>query len=274
MSLRRCFDETILNMVPSQNHTPYRYLELLRSQSLNPPAPRLAPVDETVMHPVLPALPELDYARVQHVTAPMSRARHFRIAKLLRRLIETPFKVVALDRLALRRDGGGDLAVPRPTREVGVRLRGREPRDLTPDANLPIELAPVDDQCSPSAGRQLLALGALVVAEEAEPVGPESLEQHHPAVGRAFGIDRREGHRLGQRHNRQGLLEPLGELLQRLLRQMLAIEGRVFRATRTHPSLESPEEVETSTTRVERMPGASVGAPASARTAEEKEGRQ
>src|SRR6476619_3281615 len=239
-------------MVPSQNDMEYRYRKSLRSQPVNLPAARLAPVDEAVMHPAVPALPELDRVRAQAVTAPVSGARHVRIAQLSRQLVVSPVELLPLDRAALWRDGGGDLAVAGPTREVGVRLLRREPLDLAPDSHLPIELPPVDDQGGARVRRELVSLPALVVGEETKAVRAEALEQDHPGVRGAIRIDRGQGHRLRQRHRGQRLLEPLGELLDRLVRQVLAIERRAVRATRAHS--------ESRTTRAERMPGVPVGA--------------
>src|SRR5215207_4242485 len=128
----RLFDETICNMVPSPNHMRYRYWESLRSQPLYPPAVPLAAIDEAIVHPAIPALPELDHVRAQQVTAPVSGARHVHIAQLSRHLLVSSVEFVPLDRAALRRDGGGNLAVGGPAREVGVRLLDREPLNLTP----------------------------------------------------------------------------------------------------------------------------------------------
>jgi hypothetical protein len=81
---------------------------------------------------------------------------------------------------------------------------------------------------------ELAPLGAVVVGEEPEPVWTEPLEQDHPRVGRAVGIDRREGHRLGQRDLPLGELEPLAELLDRVVSDSLAVERGIFRAAWAH----------------------------------------
>src|SRR3954454_23016515 len=155
-------------MVPYGIDMRYGYRESLGSQPLNSPAALPAAVDEAVVHPAVPALPELDHLRTKQVTAPVSRAPHVSAPQLLGELLISPVELVPLDRPALRRDCGGELAVPGPSCEVGVGILRRQLFDLTPDTNLTVQLAPVDDQCRPGTGRQLLALRALVVAEEAE----------------------------------------------------------------------------------------------------------
>src|ERR687898_3609843 len=97
------FDETICNMVPWQNHMEYRYWESLRSQPLYPPAVPLAAIDEAVVHPAVPALPEFDHVRAKQVAAPVRGARHVHVAQLSRHLLVSPVELVALDRAALGR---------------------------------------------------------------------------------------------------------------------------------------------------------------------------
>src|SRR3954454_11599955 len=237
----------------------YRYWEPLRSQPFHPPALALAAVDEAVVHPAFPALPELDYVRTQQVAAPVSGARDARIAQLFGQLPVPPVELVPFHRTALRRNGRGEPAVSRPAGEVGIRLIGRQPLDLTPDADLPVELAPVDDHCRPGARQELLPLRARVVAEETETVRPMTLEQNHPSVRRSIGIDGRQGHRLRQGHDGPGLAHPLVELLKRVIPQVLAIKGRVLPATRAHSTLDSQEKIKTRINGPERMPGAPVG---------------
>ena len=81
------------------------------------------------------------------------------------------------------------------------------------------------------------------------------------AFGRPIGVDRRQGHRLRQGHDGLGLLEPLRELLERIIRKLLAVERRVIGATWAHLPLDSRENTGFQTNGTERMPGVPVGAP-------------
>src|SRR3954447_1717826 len=260
------FDETILNMVPSQNDMQYRYWESLRSQSLYPPAGRLARVDEAVMHPAIPALPELDHLGAQQVATPVLRPARGRFTEVEGELRVSPVELLPFDRPALGRDRGRDLAVAWPTREVGVGFLRRKALHRSADSHLSIELAPVENQGGACVRRELTPLRALVVAEETKAVRAEALEQDHPGVRGAFRIDRGQSHRLRQRHNGPGLIEPLGELLERLVRQVLTVKRRAVRATRAHS--------ESRADKAERMPGVPVGASLRARIAMKGESGQ
>src|SRR4029077_13140319 len=123
-------------------------------------------------HAVFAPLPELHRLGPHQITAPALGPRRARIAQLASKLLEAALELLALDRRALRRDRRGDPAVPGPAGEVGIGFLRGEPLHPTPGADLPVQLAPVDDKRRSGIGGQLGALGARVVAEEAKAVGP------------------------------------------------------------------------------------------------------
>src|SRR5689334_1244425 len=116
----------------------YRYWESLRSQPLDPPAVRPSAVQVAVVHPAVPALPELDRLGPDEIAAPVLRPRRPRLAELGDELGEAAVELLALDGPALRRDGGGNLAVAGTCREVGVGVLSREPFDGPSDPDLAI----------------------------------------------------------------------------------------------------------------------------------------
>src|SRR5512134_3013026 len=155
----------------------------LWGQALDPPAMAVAGVAEAIVHAVVAALPELDRLGLEEVAAPVLRPGDILAVELAHQLGEALFQLLALDGPALGGCVRPDLALTRPRGEVGVGLAVREPLDRAADAHLPVELAPVEDQCRPRVGGELAALDALVVREEAEALGGEPLEQDHPRVG-------------------------------------------------------------------------------------------
>src|SRR5919201_2959288 len=132
-------------MVPCPNHMRYGYRESLGGQALDLPAVLPVAVDETIMHTALSPLPELDHLGAQQVAAPVLGPLRIRLAQLGHELDEAAIELLTLDRLALGRDRGGDLAVARPAREVGVGFLRREALPRSPDPHLSIELAPGQD---------------------------------------------------------------------------------------------------------------------------------
>src|SRR5262245_33671067 len=214
----------------------YSRREPLDAPSLVAGFPRVA---EAVVHAAVAPLPELDHLGREQVAAPVLGPLEIGLGEISSELGEAAVELIALDRPALGRDRRCDLAVPGTAREVGVGVLRGEPLDPPPGSNLAIELAPVEDQRRAGVSGQLLALGALVVGEEAEPVGPESLQQHHPGIGESILIDRGQGHRLGQRHVLLGIGEPGRELVDRISRKVLAIEWWVLAAPRAHSFIES-----------------------------------
>ena len=107
-----------------------------RSQPRRLPASPAPGVEEAVVHATLPPLPELDGLGLERVAAPVLGPRHLGAIEPRLGLAVEALQLVALDRPALGRDRGRDLAVARtarrsrrrtPPRGGAGRLRGRAP---------------------------------------------------------------------------------------------------------------------------------------------------
>ena len=167
-----------------------------------------------------------------------------------------------LDHAALRRDGRADLRAARARAEVRIGLGFRDALDRPFDAHLPPERVPVEEERRPRVRRELGALAALVAGEEDEASLVEALQQHH-AHGRPSVARRgREGHRLGGAHSRRpGLLEPGGELAQRVGIDRGLVEGALAGIHRqTSVSWRNGSRLETPTPTSRSAPGRSRSA--------------
>ncbi len=98
-----------------------------RGEPLGAPAVGGTPVDQPVVHPARPALPELDRLGVHEVAAPLLGRRHVAAGVPPLAPRRTPRQLLAAgDDARLVRGPGAELGAARPDREVGVDRRPRE----------------------------------------------------------------------------------------------------------------------------------------------------
>ena len=118
-----------------------------RLQAFDAPAVGAAPVDEPVVQAVLAALPELDALQLHAVPAP-ERWSGYRGAPVLGfELVQPALKLLpARYGPTLFGGPGPELAAAGSAPEVGVRLFGRDLASEALDPDLPLELAPVEDE--------------------------------------------------------------------------------------------------------------------------------
>src|SRR5262249_37182396 len=164
--------------------------------------------------------------------APARRARHRLAAPLALELRETRIQLrTRFERAALLRGVRAELGVAGPRREVGIRLRVRNPLDAPLHPHLPTERRPVEEERSLRVCLDLTPFPRGGVRVKGEPTLVEALEQHHSHRGRTAGSRGRERHCL--RHLDRGcrLGEPVPELLERIGGEIGAPKlGLAFRA--------------------------------------------
>ncbi len=134
---------------------------------------------------------------------------------------------------ALWRGPGPQAAAQRAYLVIGIRLLCRNLLHTAFDAYLPLQRWPEEGHCSKGVGLQLLALGAVIVGEEGEPLLVEPLQQQYTAMRATFAVHRGQGHGVGFHRYLLGfhrIGEPLleqGERLPRCLGFGQAITGVV-----------------------------------------------
>ena len=118
-------------------------------------------------------------------------------------------------------------------RAVGSRSTRRIPRlrpplDRPRHVHLAIELLPEEHEGRPRVLGQLPTLAALAVREELEPALVDPAQQDVTCRRPSLRIGRRHRHGVGQRHpGSLGVVEPLAELLDRIVEKVGAIERAV-----------------------------------------------
>jgi hypothetical protein len=194
-------------------------------QAFDQPAACLVAVAEAVVQPVLALLPELDLLGRDPVTAPVMRALDVASLEALGHFLHpAPQRLAAVDHAALVRCPGAELGLAGAAGEVEVGVGFAEPRNRAGDANLPSDRPPPEGERGARVLLEVGRLGAAVVGEEVEALRAESLEQDHPHRRPPVPISCRKAHRLGQRHRLLGRREPCGELLDRVVRQLFAVQ--------------------------------------------------
>src|SRR4051794_35117121 len=119
-------------LITSRNSSDVRlrasiYRSKLGGEPLSRPAVAIAAEADAVVQAARPSLPELDHVRLQRVTAPVRRPRHFLSFEPLLVLRDGGVeRLAARDHGALPRRPSADLAAARAAREVGVRERRRQ----------------------------------------------------------------------------------------------------------------------------------------------------
>ena len=153
-----------------------------------PTQTRLAPVDEPVVHPAGPALPELHDLGPHAVAAPLLGHRHLVGVGLLGLGVRRVELGPRGDHPGLVGGVGAEAGAAWPAREVRRHVGRRQHLRRPLDADLAFQRVPGEQQRTARLGRELLALARAQVGEEHEPLVGEALEQDHPrrrlAVGR------------------------------------------------------------------------------------------
>src|SRR5659263_653094 len=147
------------------------------------------------MHPVRPALPELDSLRSEPQATPVLGHRHaaaFRVRRAQPRHRRVQLFAAGDDR-RLRTGPGPELRAVRTGGEVGRCLGGAHPGGGPGHGYLPLHRVPREQQCAGGVGGELPALARGVVGEEDETPLVVGLEQDRPdarlALGRSRGVD-------------------------------------------------------------------------------------
>ncbi len=110
------------------------------------------------------ALPELQRGRHEPVTSPGRRQRHGLPLVSERQVADARFEIRAVGQhLALARGERPDAARERAAAEIALRLLAADALDDAADADLALEVGPVEYQRRPRVLGQLPALLALVV---------------------------------------------------------------------------------------------------------------
>src|SRR5208283_3381992 len=164
-----------------------------RRQALEAPDGPVAQVAQAVVQARRAALPELDAARTYAIAAPVRRARDpfaVRRQSLARRghLLLEPLP--AGNDAALRRSPGADARGQWTGGKVDFRFPRVELRRHAFDADLPLQLHPVEQQRGRRPGSELGPLATFVVGEEGEAAAVDALEQHDARRWRTVGGDR------------------------------------------------------------------------------------
>src|ERR1700674_291749 len=189
-------------------------------QRLAPRRGRSAPPKfQTVVESKRPGTPKLDDERHDAKARPVGRAGNAADVELGRverhRLFE---RVTALERGGLLARPGADLGQPRPGREIGVGFRVLDFFGTAAQTYLARERFPVKNQGRLGTGVEFPPFLAVSIGVENQPAPVETLEQHHPDIGKPVGIDGRHRHRIGIGGLRlRRLLEPSGEQVQRIV---------------------------------------------------------
>ncbi len=152
-----------------------------------PPPSLPTPVAQPVVHPVAPALPELDLARDDHVAAPeIGHRRIFRPS-----LREFPVAVLQLlpaaDDRRLPGGPGADAGAVRAAAVIGRGGVAGEPVDAALHPDLAADHVPREDQGSTGVLGQIAALAGLVVGEERETLLVGAFQQNCPGRGSSPG---------------------------------------------------------------------------------------
>src|SRR5215210_8594082 len=159
----------------------------LRLQTLQfPPSPG-TPVDETVVQPVFAPLPELDGVGLDPVAAPERRAWDLTPLVLsLQRLYPLLQNFPVLNGPALLGSPRSEAASTRTAGEVSVGFFFRETASFSLDPDLPLQLAPVEEQGARGIGFKLAGLASLVVGVEDETAPVVALQEYGAGGGTAF----------------------------------------------------------------------------------------
>src|SRR2546423_7885842 len=150
----------------------------LGSESLDSPATCGAPVEEPVVQPVGPALPELDYLRNDAVAAPVGRSRRLG-AMALARLLHGLFQRFARRHgFALRRGPGREARAERAGGEILVRFGAAHFFHAALDAHLALDLRPQEYETGGGARFELAPLAAEVIGVEHETAAFDAFQEH------------------------------------------------------------------------------------------------
>src|SRR5262249_8941238 len=150
----------------------------LRVQELLPPAVAVLGVELAVVQAELARFPELDGDGADPVAAPPARPGDQSARVLLVEVVE-PLgeELVAVERPALARGPGAELALAGPAREVRVRFLLGHVLDGTLDAHLLAEIRVVDAERGAGVLLELVALAAGAIGVEDEAARVEGLEK-------------------------------------------------------------------------------------------------
>src|SRR5580658_452348 len=145
-------------------------VRLGRQAGSNPRSAGCTLIEQTVMQPVFPPLPELDRLGPQRVASPVGWARNnFRTLELALELAQPVLELLpAGNRRALLGCPSAQPAAFRPRRKVGVRLAARDPSHTAFHAHLPLEFGPIEDQRRMRVFREFSAFSAPIVRVEDE----------------------------------------------------------------------------------------------------------
>jgi len=133
----------------------------------------------------------------------MGRPRNFAVAILFAQFGDTFLQDrTVVERPRLLRRPGADLAAPRPFGKIGIGFVVADDLDRPAQPHLTAQRLPVHHEGRLAAGLDLLPLGAGVVGVEdegatARPPGLDLLQQHHPRIGQARRIHRRQRDSIG-----------------------------------------------------------------------------
>lgn len=167
----------------------------------------------TVMETAFAALPELDAIRGETVAAPVLGAGYFDgvgVAKLGNGGLEIGARGKGLGLLG---DGGAEAGLIGAGLEVFLAFGGGYRLDTAVDADLAVELLPIENEGGAGISGEFPALAAEVVGEENEAVLIEAFQEDHTGGGVAVGGCRGEGHGVGLVDaGLKGLVEPETEL--------------------------------------------------------------
>ena len=165
-----------------------------------------------------PLLPEFDLLRHNTEARPIRRSRHRADGEL--RGVERDCLLEgesAFERRGLLAGPGADLRHARARGVIGIGLRIRDVLDDAAQPDLALQQFPVEGQRRLRGCCKLETLDAVAVGVEHEAALVETLQQHHPRIGHAIGIDGGERHGFGiDRLGALGLRKPGGKQTQGL----------------------------------------------------------
>src|SRR5215203_2420985 len=173
----------------------------LRLQTFYSPPFTGTPVDETVVQPVLAPLPELDGVGLDPVAAPEGGTGDLAIFVLfLQRLYALLQNAPVPDGPALLGSPRPEAASARTAREVGVGLLAGDATGAAFDPDLPLQLAPVEEEGARGIGLQFAGLASCVVGVENEAALVVALQEDGAGRGLAVlcGGGNDHGVRLGE----------------------------------------------------------------------------